>query len=192
MEFIRDQLNIANIPFRENERQRGWTRKAISYILSNEKYIGDSLWQKTYSGDTFPHTQRKNKGEKAKYYVEGTHAAIVEKSVWNAVSELRMQWAGEKHPETYCAPVPFRQKLFVDAAIHCSGSGKTKGAHIGHAGSTIQTVLSAQIVRFQKRCSKKPSAVCTTNLNTTETPSSHRCSQTSKRSATVECSGART
>ena len=62
MEFIRDQLNIANIPFRENERQRGWTRKAISYILSNEKYIGDSLWQKTYSGDTFPHTQRKNKG----------------------------------------------------------------------------------------------------------------------------------
>ena len=111
MEFIRDQLNIANIPFRENERQRGWTRKAISYILSNEKYIGDSLWQKTYSGDTFPHTQRKNKGEKAKYYVEGTHAAIVEKSVWNAVSELRMQRAGEKHPETYCAPVPFRQKI---------------------------------------------------------------------------------
>ena len=111
MEFIRDQLNIANIPFRENERQRGWTRKAISYILSNEKYIGDSLWQKTYSGDTFPHTQRKNKGEKAKYYVEGTHAAIVEKSVWNAVSELRMQRAGEKYPETYCAPVPFRQKI---------------------------------------------------------------------------------
>ena len=110
MEFIRDQLNIANIPFRENERQRGWTRKEISYILSNEKYIGDSLWQKTYSGDTFPHTQRKNKGEKAKYYVEGTHAAIVEKSVWNSVSELRMQRAGEKHPETYCAPVPFRQK----------------------------------------------------------------------------------
>ena len=111
MEFIRDQLNIANIPFRENERQRGWTRKAISYILSNEKYIGDSLWQKTYSGDTFPHTQRKNKGEKAKYYVEGTHAAIVEKSVWNAVSELRMQRAGEKHPETYCTPIPFRQKI---------------------------------------------------------------------------------
>ena len=111
MEFIRDQLNIANIPFRENERQRRWTRKAISYILSNEKYIGDSLWQKTYSGDTFPHTQCKNKGEKAKYYVEGTHSAIVEKSIWNAVAELRMQRASEKHPETYCTPVPFRQKI---------------------------------------------------------------------------------
>ena len=111
MEFIRDQLNIANIPFRENERQRRWTRKAISYILSNEKYIGDSLWQKTYSGDTFPHTQRKNKGEKAKYYVEGTHSAIVEKSVWNAVANLRLQRASEKHPETYCTPVPFRQKI---------------------------------------------------------------------------------
>ena len=117
MEFIRDQLNIANIPFRENERQRRWTRKAISYILSNEKYIGDSLWQKTYSGDTFPHTQCKNKGEKAKYYVEGTHSAIVEKSIWNAVAELRMQRASEKHPETYCTPVPFRQKIICVTRI---------------------------------------------------------------------------
>ena len=87
---------------------------------------------------------------------------------------------------------PSAKKLFVDAAIHCSGSGKTKGAHIGHAGSTIQTVLSAQIVRFQKRCSKKPSAVCTTSLNTTETPSSHKCSPTSKKSATAGCFGAKT
>lgn len=95
MEFIRDQLNVANIPFRENEKQHRWTRKAISYILANEKYIGDSLWQKTYSGDTFPYKQRKNKGEKEQYYVENTHQAIVEKSVWHAVAELRMQRAGE-------------------------------------------------------------------------------------------------
>ena len=111
MEFIRDQLNVANIPFRENEKQHRWTRKAISYILANEKYIGDSLWQKTYSGDTFPYKQRKNKGEKEQYYVENTHQAIVEKSVWHAVAELRMQRAGEKHPEDYYAPSAFRKKV---------------------------------------------------------------------------------
>ncbi len=112
MEFIRDQLNVANIPFRENERQRGWTRKAISYILSNEKYIGDSLWQKTYSGDTFPHTQRKNQGEKAQYYVEGTHPAIVEKSVWNAVVRTANAagWRkASRRPITLQSP--FRQKI---------------------------------------------------------------------------------
>ena len=118
MEFIRDQLNVANIPFRENEKQHRWTRKAISYILANEKYIGDSLWQKTYSGDTFPYKQRKNKGEKEQYYVENTHQAIVEKSVWNAVAELRMQRAGEKHPEAYYAPSAFRQKVLCG----CCGS----------------------------------------------------------------------
>ena len=111
MEFIRDQLNVANIPFRENEKQHRWTRKAISYILANEKDIGDSLWQKTYSGDTFPYKQRKNKGEKEQYYVENTHQAIVEKSVWHAVAELRMQRAGEKHPEDYYAPSAFRKKV---------------------------------------------------------------------------------
>ena len=92
MEFIRDQLNVANIPFRENEKQRRWTRKAISYILANEKYIGDSLWQKTYSGDTFPYKQRKNKGEKEQYdkykKQQDLRLSPVEQSFLDSVEQL--------------------------------------------------------------------------------------------------------
>ena len=111
MEFIRDQLNAANIRFRDNASQQRWTREAIAYILSNEKYMGDSLWQKTFSGGTFPHTQMKNKGEKPKYYLACTHPAIIERKMWNTVAELRKRRAKEKHPENYYCKTPFRQKI---------------------------------------------------------------------------------
>ena len=53
----------------------------------------------------------RTRAKKEQYYVENTHQAIVEKSVWHAVAELRMQRAGEKHPEDYYAPSAFRKKV---------------------------------------------------------------------------------
>ena len=37
------------------ENTRKWHNTTILYILSNERYIGDSLWQKTYATDSLPH-----------------------------------------------------------------------------------------------------------------------------------------
>ena len=76
---------------RESAKARKWRHSAISYILSNERYIGNSLWQKTYATDTFPAKQVRNHGEREQYYVENTHPPIVEKDVFLAVQALKEQ-----------------------------------------------------------------------------------------------------
>ena len=73
MDEIALQLNRENIPVRLGIETRKWKHGAISYILSNEKYTGDSLWQKTYSTNTLPVQKYKNYGERKMYYAVGTH-----------------------------------------------------------------------------------------------------------------------
>lgn len=68
--------------------ERVWTCRSVARILRNEKYIGDSLWQKTYTTDTLPRKRFINKGERAQYYVENTHPAIIEKWVYQKTQQL--------------------------------------------------------------------------------------------------------
>lgn len=44
-----------------------WDSTAIRYIISNEKYMGDSLWQKYYTTDTLPTRTMLNRGEREAY-----------------------------------------------------------------------------------------------------------------------------
>ena len=41
--------------------------------LTNEKYIGDALLQKTYTVDILEKKREANKGQVPKYYVEDSH-----------------------------------------------------------------------------------------------------------------------
>ena len=86
--------NVDEIAEKLNQMQAGnrrWYNTTIRYILSNERYIGDSLWQKTYATDTLPRKQIKNTGACLQYYVEGTHPAIIDKSTYEAVQLLRAE-----------------------------------------------------------------------------------------------------
>ena len=49
-------------------QRKKWHSASVRYILTNEKYTGDSLWQKTYTSDTLPATRHKNTGEHEQYY----------------------------------------------------------------------------------------------------------------------------
>ena len=86
--------NVDEIAEKLNQTQadsRRWYNTTIRYILSNERYIGDSLWQKTYATDTLPRKQIKNTGACLQYYIEGTHPAIIAKSTYEAVQLLRAE-----------------------------------------------------------------------------------------------------
>ena len=87
--------NIQEIARELNERQseqpHKWYKTTISYILSNERYIGDCLWQKCYMTDTIPAKQIKNRGERLQYYAEGVHPGIIDKKTFFAAQELRKQ-----------------------------------------------------------------------------------------------------
>ena len=73
MDEIAARLNRESVAVRSGLENRKWIHSAISYILSNERYIGDSLWQKTYATDTLPARQVRNHGERQQYYAEATH-----------------------------------------------------------------------------------------------------------------------
>lgn len=50
-----------------------WYESIIKQILTNEKYIGDALLQKTYTVNTLEKKRVANNGLAPKYYVEGSH-----------------------------------------------------------------------------------------------------------------------
>ncbi len=89
MEEIASRLNREGVLVRIGKADRQWAHTAVSYILSNERYIGDSLWQKTYATDTLPTRQVKNHGEREQHYAEATHPPIIDRNTFQAVQELK-------------------------------------------------------------------------------------------------------
>ena len=71
----------------KNDKGTKWLSASVRYILTNEKYIGDSLWQKNYN-TSMPYKKVKNKGELEKYYINNTHEAIITKEEFEKVQEL--------------------------------------------------------------------------------------------------------
>lgn len=59
-----------------------WWESNIRQILTNEKYIGDALLQKTYTVSVLEKKRSQNDGNLPKYYVEGCHEAIIDKDVF--------------------------------------------------------------------------------------------------------------
>jgi len=59
-----------------------WHETNIKQILTNEKYIGDALLQKTYTINTLEKKRVVNNGIATKYYVEGSHEPIISKDVF--------------------------------------------------------------------------------------------------------------
>ena len=66
-----------------------WSVSTIRSILSNEKYKGDALRQKTYTADYLTKTIKKNNGEYRQYYISNSHAPIIDEDTFELVqSEL--------------------------------------------------------------------------------------------------------
>ena len=62
-----------------------WTTTSIKSILTNEKYCGDVLLQKTFRTDVISKKVIKNVGQMAQYYMPDHHEAIVSRERYNAV-----------------------------------------------------------------------------------------------------------
>lgn len=65
----------------------GWNGSTVRTILSNEKYKGDALLNKTYISDCISKKVKKNNGERPMYYVENNHPSIIDKDTFNRVQE---------------------------------------------------------------------------------------------------------
>jgi site-specific DNA recombinase len=62
-----------------------WWDSSITLILTNEKYYGALLQQKTITVDYLSHKRVKNKGQEQKYLIEDNHEPIITKEMFDMV-----------------------------------------------------------------------------------------------------------
>ena len=163
-----------------------WHETNIKQILTNEKYTGDSLWQKTYTSDTLPATRHKNTGEHEQYYAVGTHPPIIPRKTFDQVQTL-MQKRSVGQAVTH-------GRLCVRMRCSCGSRIRAKQVngrwywcccrHDEKGDCAIKPV--------PERRRMKPSAASTISSSIRASPFWSRCSRPSGRSVIADCSGART
>lgn len=67
--------------------KKKWHSSTVRSILSNEKYAGDVIINKTYIEDCISKKTKINNGERTKYYIENHHAAIIDKATFARAQE---------------------------------------------------------------------------------------------------------
>ena len=73
-----------------------WTYSTIQSILTNERYKGDAIINKTYITDCISKKVRVNNGERPKYYVENNHPAIIPPAMFGRVQEELARRTGKR------------------------------------------------------------------------------------------------
>ncbi len=92
--FYLDGMSLNMIVDRLNEKglttkgsNSPYRKEVVQRILTNEKYTGDALLQKTYVTDCITKKTRKNNGELPMYLVKNHHAPIISRADFNRVQE---------------------------------------------------------------------------------------------------------
>lgn len=85
MNLIADRLNEKGLTTKGGSSP--YRKTVVQRILTNEKYTGDALLQKTYVTDCIPKKTRKNNGELPMYLVKNHHEPIISRSDFNRVQE---------------------------------------------------------------------------------------------------------
>lgn len=85
MNLIADRLNEKGLKTKKNNSP--YRKAVIQRILTNEKYTGDAILQKTYVTDCITKKTRKNNGELPMYIVKNHHDPIISRDDFNRVQE---------------------------------------------------------------------------------------------------------
>ena len=146
---IARELNEKQVP---TQRNGNWTGTTIRGMLTNEKYIGDCLFQKTYSDFRF--RRHYNHGERDQFYMEDHHEAIISREDFEAAGALLQQRAREKNIKKEELRVtnkyPFTEMLV------CGECGRRFKRHINTTGSLKYPVwVCSQHLENVGACSMK-------------------------------------
>ena len=85
------ELNNRGVP---TKRGGCWTATTLQGMITNEKYTGDAIFQKTYTDTEF--NRHINNGQKDKYAVTEHHEAIISHETFNAANAMIAQRRHEK------------------------------------------------------------------------------------------------
>ena len=95
-------LTEHNIPTPSGKKV--WYLSTVKSILSNEKYKGNALLQKTYTTDYLTKKVKKNNGEMKQYLVENSHEPIIEPEVFDLVQEKLKEYEQQTNRVQHYSP----------------------------------------------------------------------------------------
>ncbi|MGO5139532.1 recombinase family protein [Streptococcus alactolyticus] len=105
-----------------------WSYPTVKSILTNEKYKGDALLQKSFTVDFLTKKRKINEGELPQYYVENNHKAIIDVTTFDLVqNELK----SNKN----------RTKVSYFGKVICGCCGGSYGRHIWHSTSKYKRIV---------------------------------------------------
>jgi site-specific DNA recombinase len=145
---IANELNRRKVPTKKGGR---WTSTTIRGMVSNEKYTGDVIFQKTYTDEHF--NRHNNNGEKDQYLIRNHHEPIISHEDFEAAQDIIDQRGKEKGLEKqntkYQNRYPFSGKIICG---QCGGTFKRRSHSSGR--HRIAWCCSTHIADI-KKCSMK-------------------------------------
>jgi site-specific DNA recombinase len=109
-----------------------WYSGTVESILTNEKYKGDALLQKTFCVNFLTKEMKRNEGELPQYYVEQSHPAIVSPEVFDEVQrELKRRRDARYVGRSGC----------FSSEIICGECGSYYGRKVWHSTDKYRTVI---------------------------------------------------
>lgn len=124
-----------------------WQYSTIKSILTNEKYKGEAILQKTYIEDFLTHKVVSNDGSVVpKYHVQESHEAIIEPEEWSIV-QLEME-RREKVGAAYSSSGPIANRIV------CEDCNSFYGRKVWHSTDKYKTVIWQCNSKFrnEKKC----------------------------------------
>ena len=110
-----------------------WSISTVRSILSNEKYKGDALLQKSYTVDFLTKKTKINEGEIPQYYVEDNHEAIISPDVFAMVQrEMTKRGRGKNYHSSVHA---------FSSKIRCGHCGSWYGSKVWHSNSQYRKTI---------------------------------------------------
>ena len=117
-----------------------WTSMAIDKILTNEKYVGNVILQKTYIPDVLKQKQKKNEGEIARYLYENNHVGIIAPEMFKAVQEERNRRTNVElnaKGKTVRKNTRFSSNDSLSGKIQCGECGRNFRRITTHSGEIV-------------------------------------------------------
>lgn len=118
---IAEGLMADGVPTAQGKEK--WHQQTITFMLQNEKYMGDLLLQKTYIQDFMSKKSIRNDGKFPKYYVERAHEPIVPREVFMLVKGEYLR--REKIKEASGNVPLIKGSLVFTKKIECCRCGNT-------------------------------------------------------------------
>jgi site-specific DNA recombinase len=134
-----------------------WWDSTVSKILSNEKYYGDALLQKTVTVDFLSHKRIANKGLVQQYLIENNHRSIISREIFDKVQDEKERRAltkgnlvGNRHK--------YSSKYALSGKVKCGNCGnnfKRRTWNSNNASKKIVWQCKSYIENGKKACNAK-------------------------------------